>query len=322
MVPVDLNAVLCRAERLLAAFHRALGEAGPGGRRGGGRGRQPRGRLGLTARLASAGNSSQAARFQAAHEARVAAVQAVLWDARAGVWLDYHLCRRRHNAAFYPSNLSPLWAECAAEPDAAAERALGYLQVSEPRRRRATDSGCAGSGLLRRASRGLLLQGLPCPHRHPHPVPLAAGAPPSQTRPQPERPVGFATLHRPAGACPGGCLWRPSGKCPTEGTDTNQAEPVRGGRAAAEASLQLWSVGLARLPPFLAAPLSAACCPQGSSALSFTNGLPTSLARTGQQWDFPNAWAPLQQMVIAGKGSASSRGGGVPHCSARGVGTT
>ncbi|KAJ6653152.1 hypothetical protein lerEdw1_010025 [Lerista edwardsae] len=142
VVPVDLNAVLCRVERLLAAFHRALG------------------------------NDSQAARFQAAHEERVAAVQAVLWDARAGVWLDYNLWRRRHNAAFYPSNLSPLWSECAADPAAAAARALDYLE--------------------------------------------------------------------------------------------------------------------------------------GSSALSFANGLPTSLARTGQQWDFPNAWAPLQHMAIAGLGKAPS----------------
>lgn len=40
---------------------------------------------------------------------------------------------------------------------------------------------------------------------------------------------------------------------------------------------------------------------QGSTALSYKNGLPTSLAKTGQQWDMPNAWPPLQHMVIAGK---------------------
>ncbi|XP_066495279.1 trehalase [Tiliqua scincoides] len=141
VLPVDLNAVLCRAERLLAAFHRLLGQA------------------------------EAAARFQAAHEARAAALQAVLWDASAGVWLDFHLERRRHNRAFYPSNLAPLWAECGAADPAAAERALRYLQES--------------------------------------------------------------------------------------------------------------------------------------SALSFANGLPTSLARTGQQWDLPNAWAPLQHMVIAGLAKAS-----------------
>ncbi|XP_043471922.1 trehalase-like isoform X2 [Leptopilina heterotoma] len=33
---------------------------------------------------------------------------------------------------------------------------------------------------------------------------------------------------------------------------------------------------------------------------SFLGGIPTSLDDTGEQWDFPNAWAPLQSMVIVG----------------------
>ncbi|KAG9482547.1 hypothetical protein GDO78_011297, partial [Eleutherodactylus coqui] len=37
-----------------------------------------------------------------------------------------------------------------------------------------------------------------------------------------------------------------------------------------------------------------------SRALSYPNGLPTSLNATGQQWDLPNAWPPLQHMVIEG----------------------
>lgn len=46
------------------------------------------------------------------------------------------------------------------------------------------------------------------------------------------------------------------------------------------------------------------CCLhlQGSTVLSYKNGIPTSLARTGEQWDLPNAWPPLQHMVIAGEG--------------------
>eukprot|EP00029_Vermamoeba_vermiformis_P011431 TRINITY_DN6280_c0_g1_i1.p1 TRINITY_DN6280_c0_g1~~TRINITY_DN6280_c0_g1_i1.p1 ORF type:complete len:559 (+),score=124.46 TRINITY_DN6280_c0_g1_i1:77-1753(+) len=31
---------------------------------------------------------------------------------------------------------------------------------------------------------------------------------------------------------------------------------------------------------------------------SFPGGVPTSLSKTGQQWDFPNAWPPLQYFVI------------------------
>lgn len=33
-------------------------------------------------------------------------------------------------------------------------------------------------------------------------------------------------------------------------------------------------------------------------------GLPTSLENSGQQWDFPNAWAPLQHIAIMGLHSA------------------
>ncbi|XP_048367347.1 trehalase isoform X2 [Sphaerodactylus townsendi] len=141
VVSVDLNAFLCRVEQVLASLYRTLG------------------------------NTEKANQFQAAHEYRVAAVQAVLWNDKAGVWLDYNLVRQRHNEAFYPSNLTPLWAECITEP-AAAERALRYLEES--------------------------------------------------------------------------------------------------------------------------------------SALSYTNGIPTSLARTGEQWDLPNAWAPLQYVVIAGLAKSSS----------------
>lgn len=37
-----------------------------------------------------------------------------------------------------------------------------------------------------------------------------------------------------------------------------------------------------------------------SGALQFPNGVPTSLADSGQQWDYPNAWPPLQHMLIEG----------------------
>ncbi|CAH0564141.1 unnamed protein product [Brassicogethes aeneus] len=34
--------------------------------------------------------------------------------------------------------------------------------------------------------------------------------------------------------------------------------------------------------------------------LKYEGGIPTSLYPTGQQWDFPNSWAPLQDIVIMG----------------------
>ncbi|XP_078102030.1 trehalase isoform X2 [Sander vitreus] len=39
---------------------------------------------------------------------------------------------------------------------------------------------------------------------------------------------------------------------------------------------------------------------KGSGALQFPNGVPTSLREPGQQWDYPNAWPPLQHMLIRG----------------------
>nr|KAF6275141.1 trehalase [Pipistrellus kuhlii] len=39
---------------------------------------------------------------------------------------------------------------------------------------------------------------------------------------------------------------------------------------------------------------------EDSEILTYQHGIPTSLRKTGQQWDFPNAWAPLQDLVIRG----------------------
>ena len=33
-----------------------------------------------------------------------------------------------------------------------------------------------------------------------------------------------------------------------------------------------------------------------SSAFDYPGGVPTSMVKSGQQWDFSNAWAPLQGM--------------------------
>ncbi|XP_072049491.1 trehalase-like [Amphiura filiformis] len=39
--------------------------------------------------------------------------------------------------------------------------------------------------------------------------------------------------------------------------------------------------------------------------LDYPGGIPTSLLKTGQQWDYPNAWPPLQEMVIQALDSSS-----------------
>ncbi|XP_048965673.1 trehalase-like [Canis lupus dingo] len=45
---------------------------------------------------------------------------------------------------------------------------------------------------------------------------------------------------------------------------------------------------------------------QDSQILTYQYGIPTSLQNTGQQWDFPNAWAPLQDLVIRGLAKSPS----------------
>ncbi|XP_069326929.1 trehalase isoform X2 [Eulemur rufifrons] len=45
---------------------------------------------------------------------------------------------------------------------------------------------------------------------------------------------------------------------------------------------------------------------EDSHILTYQYGIPTSLQQTGQQWDFPNAWAPLQDVVIRGLAKSSS----------------
>nr|XP_044608990.1 trehalase-like [Equus asinus] len=46
--------------------------------------------------------------------------------------------------------------------------------------------------------------------------------------------------------------------------------------------------------------------PKDSQILTYHYGIPTSLQKTGQQWDLPNAWAPLQDLVIRGLAKSPS----------------
>ncbi|KAM7337704.1 hypothetical protein ACRRTK_003823 [Alexandromys fortis] len=45
---------------------------------------------------------------------------------------------------------------------------------------------------------------------------------------------------------------------------------------------------------------------EDNNILTYQYGIPTSLHNTGQQWDFPNAWAPLQDLVIRGLAKSAS----------------
>ncbi|XP_072281547.1 trehalase [Pyxicephalus adspersus] len=99
VVPVDLNAILCRVERTLAKFYTDLDMP------------------------------EMASKFSEALKQRIKAVQAVLWDPDLGVWLDYNTEHQKRNPNFYPSNLSPLWASCF-DDAAVVDRVVSYLENS------------------------------------------------------------------------------------------------------------------------------------------------------------------------------------------------
>lgn len=40
---------------------------------------------------------------------------------------------------------------------------------------------------------------------------------------------------------------------------------------------------------------------------SFPGGIPNTLLQTGEQWDYPNAWAPMQYMVTEGLRSLNDK---------------
>ncbi|XP_075695034.1 trehalase [Rhinoderma darwinii] len=100
VIPVDLNAILCRVERTMAKFYTDLNM------------------------------TNEASKFSTALEHRLEAVQAVLWDESLGVWLDYNINDTSRNQNFYPSNLAPLWASCYKNP-AIVEKAVSYLEISK-----------------------------------------------------------------------------------------------------------------------------------------------------------------------------------------------
>ncbi|XP_074071309.1 trehalase [Macrotis lagotis] len=96
-VPVDLNAILCQAEELLASFYTKLG------------------------------NLNMAQNYLQAQARRKAAMKALLWNETLGSWFDFNLENGQQNHAFYPSNLSPLWAGCFSDPDTVRKN-IKYLE--------------------------------------------------------------------------------------------------------------------------------------------------------------------------------------------------
>ncbi|XP_055030831.2 trehalase [Misgurnus anguillicaudatus] len=99
ILPADLNAIMCRNERLLASFHRIQG------------------------------NEQKAEEYDQALSARINAIESLLWDPEKKVWFDFSLVTQSRHSSFYPSNLAPLWAYCYSKPEM-GDQAMQYLKGS------------------------------------------------------------------------------------------------------------------------------------------------------------------------------------------------
>lgn len=110
IVPVELNAVLQWNARLLAEFHRRLG------------------------------NGRRASVYRRQARRLFAGIRAVLWHNDVGAWLDWDVANGRRRDYFVPTNLAPLWTGAFDRSDAAGVSAsvLRYI------RRNGVDGFAAG----------------------------------------------------------------------------------------------------------------------------------------------------------------------------------
>nr|XP_044251763.1 uncharacterized protein LOC108069416 [Drosophila takahashii] len=80
IVPVELNAIVFRSGKILAEFNR------------------------------KAGNTQKADEYQDKACGLVKAIRDILWNAQAGIWLDYDLVNNKPRNYFCCTNFAPLWA--------------------------------------------------------------------------------------------------------------------------------------------------------------------------------------------------------------------
>ena len=82
IIPVELNSYLCQNARTLSKFYSLLN------------------RFEKAQQYTDWGNTLQFS------------INAVLWNEDHGIWFDYDKRSKKPRESFYPSNLTPLWAEC------------------------------------------------------------------------------------------------------------------------------------------------------------------------------------------------------------------
>lgn len=91
IVPVDLNAILCKVEGSLSHLYKVIADA------------------------------SQARKYERAYRNRIKTISKVFWNEQQKQWLDFDLQTKQHRSAFYVSNISPIWANCYGNKSRAAE---------------------------------------------------------------------------------------------------------------------------------------------------------------------------------------------------------
>lgn len=106
VVPVDLNAIIYKNAKTLAAFHQVVRQKFLDFKI-------------FTSEIRIYGNctcafqlnnSEAAEKYTVKAKEIETAINAVLWDNSSGVWYDYDLKEGTLRRAFYPSNIFPLWA--------------------------------------------------------------------------------------------------------------------------------------------------------------------------------------------------------------------
>lgn len=82
IVPVDLNAYLCRSSSVLSKLYKKFG------------------------------NDLKATEYQGYFQSFEDALENVMWNEEKGSWFDFDLLNKMQRTSFYPSNAAPLWADC------------------------------------------------------------------------------------------------------------------------------------------------------------------------------------------------------------------
>jgi len=102
IVPVELNAIVFRSGKILAEFNR------------------------------KAGNTQKADEYQDKACALVKAIRDNLWNAQAGIWLDYDLVNNKPRNYFCCTNFAPLWARAfpLVDTDKVSKGVMQYIRTN------------------------------------------------------------------------------------------------------------------------------------------------------------------------------------------------